>query len=96
MLNAIQEGSSLGDVNHGIIRATGQNRQVKSSLKDSLVVLEVFEHSEDMGQVPWSKFFLKIVSRAVHFMSHTLYKVVGVSRLSLSSQKAMKVIVENT
>lgn len=34
ILNAIQEGSSLGDVNHGIIRATVQNRQVKSSLKD--------------------------------------------------------------
>lgn len=72
MLNAIQEGSSVGDVHRGISRATVQNRRVKSSLKSWPSSTGV---SEDMGQFPCSKFCLKIVCRAVHFVSHALYKI---------------------
>jgi len=39
MLSAIQEGSSLGGVNRNTTRATVWNKQLKSSLKDSLEVL---------------------------------------------------------
>lgn len=44
MLSAIQEGCSLGGVNRSITRATGWSRQLKSSLKDLLEVLESFKH----------------------------------------------------